>query len=204
MFKNFASTHYKKHIGIYDSINYMLIEQNIISSNENYEIITRSVHQIHINQPLEKLTLNWKTTSKTQHKKGNYKEALNSSPENASLLSENQFALLHEIHKYPTANFLLHFKQRLAPVISIKYCHNEENNISEKWKKSIPVTTPLIIYGLSERAEFRTKLNKFYVDLIVGKIVPKSNVTRRKKTNVVRLLQNKNWHAIMPNNVEKS
>lgn len=191
-FKELASSLYESKNKHFNTINAMLIENGIIEANENYEIITRRVRHSLLDVPIEKLTLNWKTTGESQKKKGNYQEALATFPEDPSQLTPKQVRLINEIHKHPTATFMTRFKQRPAPMISIKYKQ------SQSWEKAIPATTPLIIYCLDKNAEFRTELKPLHVELVGGEIIAKKKVTRRKKYRSIRLLGDDNWYATFP------
>jgi len=179
----------------YDSITSMLISEQIIKNNENYEIITRHVRQSEVNQPIEKLTISWKTTGANQIKKGDYETVLNSFSDELTI---RQASLLQEVHKYPDALFVVRYNQRPAPFISIKYQHNEKTGFGHKWERAIPITSPLIIHSLTDKAEFRAKIDALAVELIAGEIVAKTQVTKRKSHESIRLLDDQCWYAILP------
>ncbi len=181
----------------YDSITNMLISNQVISSNENYEIITRHVRQTDINETVEKLTIAWKASGTNQTKKGDYQKVLESFSSDNNLTSR-QASLLHEIHKYPEAHFLVRYNQRPAPFLSFKYLLNEKTGIGQKWETSIPITTPLIIYSLTNKAEFRATINALEVELNAGEIIAKTKTTKRKSQDLVRLLDDQFWYAVLP------
>ncbi|WP_191603742.1 hypothetical protein [Marinomonas algicola] len=191
-FKALASEQFKIYRSQYDSINNMLISRNIILEQDNFEIITRHARQAAIDKTLERMTLSWKTSGDTQKSRGNYQEALKRFPEEHSLRTEKQIKLMNAIHKYPDAKFVVRFKQRPAPVLSVKY--EEEKS----WEKSFPIVSPLIIYKIASDSEFRVTLPRLQVTLVAGEIVPKQKTTSRKKMNAIRLVKDQNWFALFP------